>query len=75
MKTISDKKYCWFKLVGTREQELQATIDTIERYLDNRSALPWYQFGEKQYLDLLIKRAHNHIVYILKRYDEGEKLS
>jgi flavin-binding protein dodecin len=69
--TATDRKYT---IDGTREEELQATVDAIDRYRDKIAGLSWFEFGEKQLYRMNVKRAKDHLIHILKRYKEGERI-
>ena len=63
-----------YTIDGTREDELQATVDAIERYRDKIAGLSWFEFGERQLYRINVKRAKDHLIHILKRYKEGERI-
>lgn len=73
--TTTDRDFFRYRIDNvTREEELQATIEAIDRYLDEESGFPWYAFGRKTQCVKSLGRAVDHVVHILKTYEEGEKI-
>jgi len=73
--TTTDRDFFRYRIDNvTREEELQATIEAIDRYLDEESGSPWYAFGRKAQCDKSLRRAADHLIHILKTYEEGETI-